>query len=236
MKGRTSLNTEKRTIIDKLGSIINLAGTAVMMNLLFLVSCLGVVTVGQAWCGLLSAIRYNIRGESWFAGFKKGFKTRFWRGTILWTVGGLLCFVFLRDINNALYFNSTGVLPFSCFMLAFVGALIQSGLLLNVYIYTDVNNWLKNTVNLLFKGLIPMVLVAGFFWLPVILLLIVDAFIVYEIIMILIFAYFVVIALVCTMVMKPRLTQILIDCRADGLIVAEEGVTDVKKEEEEVEQ
>ena len=75
---------EQETIIDKIGRIISLAGNAIAMNLLFLVSCIPVVTIGPAFCGLVSAIRYNIRGDKWFTGFKVGFKTRFWRSLLSW--------------------------------------------------------------------------------------------------------------------------------------------------------
>ena len=64
---------EKPTMLEKIGKAINYAGNTVMMNLLFLVACLPIVTIGQAWCGLLTAVRYQIRGDKWTAGFKKGF-------------------------------------------------------------------------------------------------------------------------------------------------------------------
>ena len=75
---------EKETLIEKIGKILTKVGTAVMMNLLFLVCSLPIVTMGQAWCGLMSALRYQIRGDSWWDGFKFGFKTRFLRGTVAW--------------------------------------------------------------------------------------------------------------------------------------------------------
>ena len=222
---------EKKSTIQKIGNVINLFGNAIMMNLLFLAACLPIVTIGQAWCGLLGAIRYNIRGERWITGFKVGFKTRFFRGTIICVIGALLCMFFLNDINQAMRAGASGVLPFSWAMFAFVAMVLQSALLLNVYIYTDVNNWLKNTVNMLFKGFFPLLLCAGLFWLPLLVLLLVDAWLIYELVMVLICAYFVLVALVTTMTMKENLTELLINCRADGLIIAEEGAQPIRDED-----
>ena len=48
---------EKPTILEKIGRVLSIAGNAVLMNLLFLLCCIPVVTIGQAWSGLLSAVR-----------------------------------------------------------------------------------------------------------------------------------------------------------------------------------
>ena len=217
------MKKDKKTLIEKLGNVITLFGNAILMNLMFLVMSLPLVTIGQAWCGLLSAIRYNIRGEKWFKGFWAGFKTRFFRGTIIWCLGLVVCYILLGDINQALAAGATNPMIVSCARFGFVAMILQSALLLNVYIYTNVSNWLRNTVNLIFKGFIPLLLGACFFWLPVVLLLLVDAWIIFETVMIWICAYFVVVALVLTLAMKKPLTQMLVDCRAEGLIIGEEG-------------
>ena len=78
---------EKENVLQKLMGFLNKAGTAVMMNLMFLVSCLPIVTIGAAWSGLYGAVRYSIRGDSWFAGFKYGYKCHFFRNLIGWIFG-----------------------------------------------------------------------------------------------------------------------------------------------------
>ena len=50
---------------SKIMKLVNLAGTAIMVNLLFLLACIPVVTIGQAFSALLTAIRYQIRGDRW---------------------------------------------------------------------------------------------------------------------------------------------------------------------------
>lgn len=217
------MKKEKKSTIEKIGGVINLFGNAILMNLIFLAACLPIVTIGQAWCGLLGAIRYNIRGESWFAGFKTGYKTRFLRGTIIWCLGLVVCFFLMNDINQAMVAKANTMLPFSWAMFAFAAMIVQSALLLNVYIYTNVNNWIKNMVNLLFKGFIPLLICTALFWAPIVVVFLFNAWIVYECAMILLCAYFAAIALVFTMTMKGHLTDMLLQCRADGLIIAEEG-------------
>lgn len=90
---------EKQNWTDKLFNIVTLAGTAILMNLMFLLASLPIVTIGPAWCGLMSSVRYNVRGEGWFKGFKTGFCTRFWRSLIIWCICLPLCLFFLNDLR-----------------------------------------------------------------------------------------------------------------------------------------
>ena len=57
---------EKQTIFQKFMGVVNKIGSAIMLNLLFLVSCIPVVTIGNATAGLYSAVRFSIRGDSTF--------------------------------------------------------------------------------------------------------------------------------------------------------------------------
>ena len=228
---------KKSKMIDKLGNIISLTGTAVLMNLTFLVFSLPIVTIGQAWCGLMSAIRYNIRGEGWFKGFMIGFKRRFLRGTIAWIIGLLGALYLLNDIQVALTQSAVtneAIAPLiaSCAMFAFLAVLLHSALTLNVYIPTNVSNWIRNTVNLGLKGFIQVLVGAAFFWGPALVFCFVSAWLLYELAIVLLFAYFAVGGLVTTMLLKGQLTAILVDCRKEGLLTAEEGAAAPQEEED----
>ena len=228
---------EKETIIDKLGRFITMAGNAILMNLLFLVACIPVVTIGQAWCGLMGAIRYNIRGEKWIVGFKVGFKTRFFRGTLVWIVGLLAALFFMWDMNAALATGDTVTLIASSLMFAFVTMLLHAALTLNVYIYTGVATWLKNAVDLLFKTPLQLLLGAAMFWLPIlgVLVLMPDdpgiIYLVLEFSLVFLCVYYTLAALVTTMALKGGLLDTLISCRAEGLIIAEEGAMPIEEDE-----
>ena len=54
---------EKPTLIEKIGNVISIAGNAILMNLLFLLASLPIVTMGQAWCGLLTQIQEVTENE-----------------------------------------------------------------------------------------------------------------------------------------------------------------------------
>ena len=224
---------EKETLLEKLGRYISMAGTAILMNLLFLAACLPIVTIGQAWCGLLGALRYNIRGEKWIQGFKIGYKTRFLRGTAAWCIGLLAGMFLLNDINHAMVNNAVVPLIGSCIMFAIAAMLLMSSLCLNVYIPTSVSDWIKNTVNLTIRGCLPLLVCAGLFWLPVLVALLWDViFVFFEAGMIFLCAYFTLIALATTMLMKDHLVWVLLEARATGTLTAEEGLMPSYDEED----
>lgn len=136
--------------------IVNLAGSAVMLNLLFLLACLPVVTLGPALCGLYSGVRHMIRGDGPARGFWEGFKTRFFRMAVAGLVFGAILAYFVIILNSA--YNTwleQGVFRdlvmhgiFALIPLMLFSALVA----LNVYVPYGVTDWLKNGVNLLFKA------------------------------------------------------------------------------------
>ena len=216
---------QKATWTEKLGRIISTCGNAILMNLLFLAACLPVGTIGQAWCALLGAIRYNIRGDKWIDGFKAGYKTRFIRGTIFWIIGLLVGWYMLADFNYALIQRAIAPMVAAGIMFAFAAMVTLSALLLNVYIPTDVSNWIKNTLNLIFKAPIHMLVSAALFCAPIVVLLVIPhgLLYIYELAMVLICAYYTLAALGTTMVMKNALLSTLVQARQDGILTAEEG-------------
>ena len=231
---------EKETILDKLSRVISKVGTAMMMNLMFLVACLPIVTIGQAWCALFSALRYQIRGESWWNGFKYGFKTRFWRGTILWLLMLPLNAVLIFDAHQFLtkYLEGGNALIYpiaSCFMLCLMLMVTSSFLILNVYIHTNVENWIRNAVKVVFKAPLQLLLSAAFMWAPLVLTYFKPEWVWYFI-MIFVVIYFMLAALISTILMKGTLMDFLIDARYDGTLLSEEGRPIETKDEEEEEE
>lgn len=230
---------EKQNWTDKLSNAITLAGTAILMNLTFLVASLPLVTIGPAWCGLMSAIRYNIRGEGWFQGFKKGFCTRFWRSLISWCLCLPVCLFFLNDLNTAVLLaeQAGGTLEsiLHCLVpglfFAMAGMVTVSLLTLNVYIPTSVSNWIKNSVNF-FRRPMELFAAAALFWLP---LLVFRFYLVLfsQAVMVFVAAYFALAAVCGTMLLKDPLIDFLIDARTDGTLLSEEGNAPVRSEDDE---
>ena len=225
---------EPVSIIEKIGNVINRAGAAILMNLLFLVACLPVVTIGQAWCGLLSAIRYEIRGEKWFDGFKKGFKTRFWRGTISWCIMLVADAHFLLEMNHAWVNEYMPHMIASSIVFCLLSMMTTSLLVLNVYIPTDVGDWLHNAVNMVFKAPMQLLCAAVLFWLPVLLAMLVPN-VFFLLVMVFIAAYYALAGVGITVVLKEPLVHYLLNARATGTLLAEEGKPVEREIEEEEE-
>ncbi len=227
---------EKETLLDKLGRLITMAGTAILMNLLFLAACLPVVTIGQAWCGLISAVRYNIRGDSWFQGFKYGFKTRFLRGTLAWCALLLVDALMLIDVMTYSRVEGYTVqLIGACVMFALMTMLTAGTLVLNVYIPTNVGNWLRNAAGMIFKAPLQLLVSAALMWLPVLLFIFwFDIF--YFAGIIFVVAYFPLVVLGMTILLKDTLVEYLVEARAEGTLIAEEGKRAETAEEETAEE
>lgn len=226
---------EKPTLLDKLTGIISKVGTAIMINLMFLISCLPVVTIGSAWCALLSALRYQIRGDGWWEGFKFGFKTRFWRVTIGWCALLALDVWMLLDVLQYTQAQVSLMYPIvSIVMFALMTMLTSAFMALNVYIPTDISTWIKNATSFVFKAPLQLLGCAALFWAPVLLCMYrFDYFFYFA--MIFVVVYYVIAALVSTILLKKPLMDFLVEARAEGTLISEEGRSLERDEEEEEE-
>ncbi len=198
-----------------------------MMNLVFLISCIPVVTIGQAWCGIMTSVRYQIRGDSWWDGFKFGFKTRFLRGTLTWCALLVVDVLMLwRTWGVLTTFLDTGSVPFvgifGCIVFLMMIMLTASVLILNVYIPTDIGNWINNATSMVFKAPLQLLLTAVLMWLPIILIPIYMEVIVYFITAI-VAVYYTLVAFLSTILLKKVLMEYLQEARAEGTLLAEEG-------------
>ncbi len=218
---------EKDNLINKIGMIISKIGTAVMINLLFIICCIPVVTIGQAWSAMMSALRYQIRGDNWWDGFKFGFKTRFWRGTAAW------CIMLLVDgfiLFNLMYYTSpemAGLVPMANIIatgiIFTVMAMLTSAIMiLNIYIPTPVKIWISNASSMVFKVPLQLLACAVLFWLPAVMFTFFGELFA-ELIMVFVVAYFILAGLATTILLKDVLMQYLVDARTDGTLLAEEG-------------
>lgn len=190
--------------------ILQVTSNAVMINALFLLCCIPVVTIGQAWAGLYSAIRYAIRGDGWFAGFKAGFKTRFLRGTVAWAV----CLLIIGDMSvNMLAIIGENLVMVVLHALFLLIAMMICGALIpvNVYIPSKVSQWLKNAVNLIIYAPVQSAAVAVLMWLPMALVI---AYLKYGFfnpfffIMVFLLIYFSFSTLIATILLKSPLIRI----------------------------
>lgn len=229
---------ENSSWFEKFGKVISVAANSVMMNVLFLVACLPVVTIGAAWNALFSAIRYNVRGDKWLTGFKVGFKTRFWRSTVSWLAMLVMIGITFIDLSAyaavEAYTAETIVrLVVSGIMLLLMTGLNAALILLNVYIPTRIGDWIRNAVNMIFQAPLQLALTGALMWLPVLLAFFAMKYF-YYFIMVFIVAYYILIAFCITMLLKQTLLDCLLEARAQGTLLREEGKQ--KQEEEDSEE
>ena len=194
--------------------ILEVTSNAVMVNVVFLICCIPIVTIGQAWCGLYSAIRFAIRGDGWFSGFKEGFKTRFLRGVISWTICLAATLYLAANVLTMIYYQVDGYIPHlvvQCllllFLMMFTGALYP----ISLYIPSSVSRWLKNAATMVATSPLQMLAVAVMMWLPVALLVwfflygFIDPFF---FLMVFLLAYFSLCTLIATILLKDPLIKL----------------------------
>lgn len=204
--------------LDKLMNIINKVGNAIALNLLFVVSCLPIVTIGPAWCALMSAVRYEIRGDKWFAGFRAGFKTRFVRSMIVGIIGNAATLYLANNAYagvNALMAGMGGVFStvVTCVLLLAAMLLMVAFLATNVYFGRDVDVWSDYAFMLLGKAPWQSFLCAVLMWAPVALVLW-DFLLVFLFIMVFLTVYYVLTGLLMTGLLKNGLIAVLQKDRA----------------------
>ena len=190
--------------------ILRVTSNAVMVNGLFLLCCIPVVTIGQAWCGLSSAIRYAIRGDGWFSGFKAGFKTRFLRGTVAWTLCLIVIVEMVINMLAVIGENMVMVVLNALFML--IAMMICGAMMpVNVYVPSSVSQWLKNSVNLVTYAPLQMAGVSVLMWLPVALVILFLKFGLFDpffFIMVFLLIYFSFSTLIATILLKDPLIKV----------------------------
>ncbi|MBO5867530.1 MAG: DUF624 domain-containing protein [Oscillospiraceae bacterium] len=226
---------EKQNGFEKLGNLITIAANAVLMNLMFLVACIPVVTIGAAWNGLFSAIRYNIRGEKWFEGFKVGFKTRFWRSLLAWVILMIPILFFIEfDVISAIMVEGGGFvdfaslsmdaivrLIFACLITLMLAGFCGILMLLNVYIPTSVGTWLSNGSKILFQVPLQAAATGLLMWAPLVILQMWPDLFIY-IVMVFVVVYFLLSGLGITVMMKNALIDCLVEARAEGTLLTDD--------------
>lgn len=211
------LNYPKKPRESRVMKYVNLGGTAIMLNLLFLLMCIPVVTIGPAFSGLYSGVRYMIRGDGAVRGFFEGFRTNLVRMMVagLIFVGIVVYFVFV--VNGA--YNTwikEGVFRDLAMqgVCAMIPLMLLSALIpLNIYVPYGVTDWLRNGVNLIVKAPHWVFLSALMTWLPVILFFWSRIFV--YVMVVVVALWYTLSAFVSTLFLKDTLLDMLLDYRQE---------------------
>lgn len=217
-------------------------GNPALVGILMIVAMLPMALIGSCICGLISGVRYNIRHEHWFIGFKKGFKARFWRVTIVWTVLLFVNVYMMLDVQYAYLAVINGKdawsdgyllqLIFASVIMAATTMLTTALLFLNVYIPTPVVRWLESGANMIFKAPLQLLAAAALFWAPVVLGFLRFDIFWYSLIAFIAF-YFSLATFGATIALKNTLIDYLVEARIDGVLLAEEGRVRSDEDEDE---
>lgn len=234
----------KNGFLNKLFGFINKAGTVVMINVLFLACALPLLIVyfvwllpavsnallgqlllalcvapmGLAWSGLFCAVRYMIRKDSWFEGFKTGLRQNYIRKLVAWFLGALLAsftipnayagITFLIEGNDWTVGGTLIPLAVDC-LFSLVAVLVTAALIpTGVYFTTDANDWVSNAWDLILHAPVQMLVSVVLMWAPFVLVYVSPL---WSFLLLLIFtcAYFVLITFIATILLKNPLIRIL---------------------------
>ena len=195
---------------------MNLAGTAIMVNLAFLICCIPVVTIGPAFCGMYSALRYMVRGDGWFRGFKEGIKKNIVRNILVSAVLLVMIVDMAFNFDKALaFFLAEGnYIPLIIYSVGLVPPLMVFTALWPLHVFVPYENgtdWLKDALKLLVKAPIQLLIVSALLILPVAVLLYIP--IGWMLLIVFVGIYFVLATFVGIMLMKNPLEDRLGDYR-----------------------
>lgn len=190
---------------------VNLAGTAIIINIAFLICCIPVVTIGPATCALYSAIRYVVRGNGWFNGFLEGLKKNFVRNALVGSVLSVMIAKMAMDFNTALgfYLETSDYTMLIVYTVGLLPLLVVFTALwpLNVFIpYESDGDWLKDMLTLVVKAPIQLLIVSVLMLLPVALMLYIPD--IFFMMLIVFFAiYYALVAFAAILILKKPLEQ-----------------------------
>lgn len=184
-------------------------GPMILLNALFLLCCIPVVTIGPAWCGLYQGIRSFAKGEKWFPGFWQGFRTKFLSTALISTVfHGFVLYILYNTICIGYYQMEGFLVPLiaSCLMAALALMVTATLFPLRVYIPTDTAQWLRNCVTMATQAPLQSLLIGVLMFLPPV-LLVCFAFSMSFLILAIIAFYYSATALIATLIFRKSLLR-----------------------------
>ena len=197
---------------------MNLAGTAIIINVAFLLFCIPVLTIGPATCGMYSALRYVVQGKGWFSGFWDGIKKNFFRNTLVGSVLTVMIGYMAVDFNNALgfYLEGYSYVPLVIYTIGLLPLLMVFSALwpLNVFVPCDSGTeWIKNGLKLLVKAPLQLLLISVLMILPIALVLYLPD-IAFMMLIVFIAVYYAAVGFTAILVLKTSLEEQLGEYRA----------------------
>lgn len=135
-------NWTDNIVMRALGKIADM----MCLNLIWLVCCIPVITIGASTTALYTVMLKMVRNEEGyiFRGFFKAFKSNFRQSTLIWLILVLLGIVWTVDIRFAGALNGIAKIAFSAIFLA-LGFLLLSVIIYIFPLTARYENGIKNT-------------------------------------------------------------------------------------------
>ncbi|MCD7724068.1 MAG: DUF624 domain-containing protein [Clostridiales bacterium] len=153
--------------------VLNRVGDLLILNILMIICCIPVFTIGAAYTAMHYVLLKMIRGEEGYLvrGFFKSFRRNFKQATILWLLMLVVIAVYVGDI---LIFNYSGISFPKALVIAVVAVAVFFAMIAT-YIFpllarfdNSVKNTIKNAVIIAFANLPKTLAMVAIYALPLI--------------------------------------------------------------------
>lgn len=165
MKGILSYDSKFMGILENLANVM-------ILNLLFILFCLPVFTIGAAYTALYSGCRAIAKKEPCFRAFFRGFRTSFKRATLAWLILLPLTVVFAFNTVAILFYKADGfILPLVLSLVTLVILLAVDTMVFVFYSRFECTllQLLKNSLLLVLARPLRSIINGLMAWLPVLL-------------------------------------------------------------------
>lgn len=153
--------------------LLGRVGDLLILNIMMMICCIPIITVGAAYTAMHYVLLKIIRGEEGYLirGFFKSFARNFKQATLLWLLMLLVIGIFVGDV---FIFNYSGVVFPKAVIIAVLAVAVIL-LLISMYIFpvlarfdNTIRNTLKNAMIIAFINLPKTILMALFYALPLV--------------------------------------------------------------------
>jgi len=222
MKGILSYDSKVITVLDTLANTM-------IMNVLFLICCIPVVTVGAAYTALYSGCRAMAKKEPCFKAFFRGLTGSFKRATLAWLILCPLMIVTGFNTMAILFYKMDGYIPpliMSIVMLGLLMALTTMAFVFYSRFECTLGQLLKNSLLMVLAYPLRSLVLGVLSWLPFVLFFGMPVTFM-QLLVVWLFLYFAGMATVAVWLMNKPFRRLA------GEIMGEEALQEALKREEE---
>jgi len=148
-------------------------GNTMILNVLFLICCIPVVTIGAAFTALFSGCRALMNDEACFRAFFRGLRAGFKRSTLAWLIQAPVLAVLALTAHSVwLYMNAGMQMGVFTLIVALIGLVVVLAATMMTYLFYSrfectLRQLLKNSLLMTLAYLIRAIIIGLMNWAPV---------------------------------------------------------------------